>query len=144
MKWFDAAKGFGFVLVGTPARDAFLHMATLQKMGQGAPVQGDRITCELSVGPKGLQVETVLSVERIGDAPADDPCEVLHMVGRVKFYDAAKGYGFVVDVHGTEVFIGSKMLHKFNLEAPCPEQRVMVSAVRGSRGFVADTLSFIA
>lgn len=145
VKWYDGGRGFGFILIGSPARDAFIHVTALQRSGEDEPAQGDRITCELSYGPKGLQVEKILSMDRIGgtEKGSRSSHEVIHLTGRVKFYDAEKGYGFVRDDNGLEVFIGSKMLRRLNLVALRPEQLVKVSAVRSERGLVAETLTFL-
>lgn len=145
VKWYDGGRGFGFILIGSPARDAFIHVTALQRSGEEEPAQGDRITCELSYGPKGLQVERILSMDRIGGAEngISSPREVIHLIGRVKFYDTEKGYGFVRDDNGLEVFIGSKVLKRLNLGALRQEQLVKVSAVRSERGLVAETLTFL-
>lgn len=139
VKWFDAARGFGFVLLAD-GRDAFVHATVLRKSGFAAS-QGDRLACSVGPGPRGLQVEMVHAAEA---ACADDSGTV-QVVGRVKFYDLAKGYGFVrEEATGTEVFVGAKLLKKLGVAPPLrTEQLVRVSAVRGERGLVAETLTFL-
>lgn len=139
VKWFDPARGFGFVLL-SDGRDAFVHATLLRKSGFAA-AQGDRITCTVGPGPRGLQVEAVHAV-----TPGNDgTCGTVHLVGRVKFYDTAKGYGFVRDeATGTEVFVGAKLLKKLGVAPPLrTDQMVRLSAVRGERGLVAETLTFL-
>lgn len=137
VKWFNAAKGFGFVVLDAPRADAFLHAAVVRRSGLGEVRQGDRIECLVRARPRGLQVGRVLAVHT--------PAGGARLVARVKFFDGARGYGFVRDGDGVEVFVGAKLLKSLGLPPRLREdQKVSVSAVRGERGLVAETLSFLA
>lgn len=66
------------------------------------------------------------------------------LVGRVKFFNISKGYGFVVDDIGTEVFVGAKLLKSLGVISPLrTDQLVKVSATWGKKGLIAETLTFL-
>ena len=63
VKWYNPTKGFGFVTPDDGSPDAFLHSTVVQFAGHDALPDGATIVCDLSRGPKGLQVATVHSVD---------------------------------------------------------------------------------
>src|SRR5438876_6240169 len=63
VKWFNAAKGFGFVTMSDGSQDAFLPMAILRRAGYEDVREGASITCEVAAGAKGPLVTNVLNVD---------------------------------------------------------------------------------
>ena len=58
VKWFNDAKGFGFISrEGGP--DVFVHHTAIQSDGFRSLVEGDRVTFDVVQGPKGLQAANV-------------------------------------------------------------------------------------
>ena len=53
VKWFDRAKGYGFVCIGEGAVDVFIHMETLRKSGIVALHEGERLHVAVTDGAKG-------------------------------------------------------------------------------------------
>ena len=59
VKWFNPTKGFGFVSPTDGSSDAFLHQSVLRDAGLHGVNEGDKVMCDLSQGPKGMQVSAV-------------------------------------------------------------------------------------
>ena len=58
VKWFNDAKGFGFI---TPesGEDVFVHFRAIQGKGFKTLQEGQKVTFEVVKGPKGLQADAV-------------------------------------------------------------------------------------
>ena len=63
VKWFDVAKGYGFIVPDNGAPDVLLHIATLRKDGFKTADEGTRVVCEAVRRAKGLQVLKIVSMD---------------------------------------------------------------------------------
>ena len=61
VKWFNDAKGFGF-LEQDNGEDVFCHFSAIAGDGFKSLAEGDRVTFEVTKGPKGLQAANVKKV----------------------------------------------------------------------------------
>jgi len=58
VKWFNAAKGYGFIQRST-GEDVFVHFSAIQSEGYRSLNEGQAVEFEVRKGPKGLQAENV-------------------------------------------------------------------------------------
>ena len=61
VKWFNAAKGYGFIQRET-GEDVFVHFSAIQSDGYRSLDEGARVEFEVTRGPKGLQAANVQMV----------------------------------------------------------------------------------
>lgn len=59
VKWFNDAKGFGFITVDGRATDVFVHYTAIQGNGFKTLAEGQRVQFEITQGDKGAQAENV-------------------------------------------------------------------------------------
>lgn len=62
VKWFNDAKGFGFVTPEEGGEDLFVHFSAIQGDGFKTLKEGQTVEFEVVKGPKGLQAANVRSV----------------------------------------------------------------------------------
>ncbi len=59
VKWFNDAKGFGFITQDSGSEDVFCHHSAIQGSGFRSLVEGQKVEFETTKGPKGLQAVNV-------------------------------------------------------------------------------------
>jgi len=59
VKWFDEAKGYGFIVPNEGGKEVFVHYSTIQGNGFKTLKEGDTVSYELTEGPKGPQATQV-------------------------------------------------------------------------------------
>ena len=53
VKWFNSAKGFGFIERGDNEKDVFVHISAVKNAGMDGLNEGQEMTFEIEEGPKG-------------------------------------------------------------------------------------------
>jgi cold shock protein len=71
VKWFNDAKGFGFIEPEGGGADVFAHFSAVQMDGFRTLKQGCRVSYELTQGPKGDLAQNIRLVDEPVDAAAD-------------------------------------------------------------------------
>ena len=59
VKWFNDAKGFGFISQDNDGADVFVHFSAIQAEGFKTLAEGQKVNFEVQDGPKGLQASNV-------------------------------------------------------------------------------------
>jgi CspA family cold shock protein len=138
VKWFNPAKGFGFVAPTDESPDAFLHVSVVQRAGLRTLRQGATIICDLTSGPRGPQVSAIYHVDDStvqDDLPKANSGEESVIDGEVKFFAVNKGYGFGTPPDGSaDVFVGISALQRSNLDRLEPGQQIRMYVRPGDKG----------
>ena len=67
VKWFNLTKGFGFVAPADGSADAFLHSSVVSRAGMRDVPEGTKMLVQITDGPKGRQVATIVEVRGMAD-----------------------------------------------------------------------------
>jgi CspA family cold shock protein len=59
VKWFNDAKGYGFITPGDGSKDVFVHHQSIQSEGFRSLNEGDQVSYDVTEGPKGPQAANV-------------------------------------------------------------------------------------
>ena len=62
VKWFNDAKGFGFITPESGSKDCFVHYSAIQGNGFKTLAEGDRVEFDMVQGEKGPSAENVAKV----------------------------------------------------------------------------------
>jgi cold shock protein len=68
VKWFNDAKGFGFIEPEAGGGDVFAHFSAIQMEGFRTLRQGSRVSFEVVEGPKGALAQNIQPAEGSGSA----------------------------------------------------------------------------
>ena len=146
IKWFDVAKGFGFVVPDEPGLpDVLLHVTCLRRDGFQTAYEGSRVVCEAVRRQKGLQAMRVLSMdESTAIHPSQLPPSRTHVQVtpssgleqvEVKWFNRVRGFGFLTRGDGSEdIFVHMETLRRFGITELRPGQRVLVRYGDGPKG----------
>lgn len=100
IKWFDSAKGYGFVVLSPEAfpnvnGDVLMHISSLRKYGEASADEGAAISCSIAQRESGWQVVEIHNMDRPRAALLKEADDVTPERLVVKWFNQTKGYGFV-------------------------------------------------
>ena len=72
VKWFNDAKGFGFIEPEAGGEDVFAHFSAIQMEGFRTLKQGGRVRFEIVQGPKGQLAQNIAAIDAGETSPSSD------------------------------------------------------------------------
>jgi CspA family cold shock protein len=148
VKWFDAAKGYGFIMPDGGEADVLIHVTVLRRDGFTSLREGARVVAEAQQRDRGLQVFRVLAItepdpDSVPALPAPRTRAQASSVGGfeiviVKWFNRARGFGFLTRGEGTEdIFVHMETLRRYGFIDPKPGDSMLARFGPGPKGLMA-------
>ena len=156
VKWFDATRGFGFVVCDGAKGDVLLHFSVLKEHDRRSLPEGAVVECLVTEQERGLQARKVLSIDlstavvpelgrnSVTHSDRIDPAALLDQAGpfepvRVKWFNRLRGYGFLVREgdDNQDIFVHMETVRRGGLADLVPDQPLRARIADGRKGPLA-------
>ena len=156
VKWFDATRGFGFLVSEQVDGDVLLHFSVLREHGRRSVPEGATIECVPVRLDRGLQAKRVLAIDTStalpqpvrSSMPASERADrkaLAESAGEfepveVKWFNRVRGYGFVKrpdEVGGEDVFVHMETVRISHLPELQPGQHLEARIAPSGKGLTA-------
>ncbi len=156
VKWFDATRGFGFVVSEAVEGDILIHFSVLREHDRRSLPEGAIVECLVADQERGLQARKILSIDlsqavlpelsRAQEDRADrvNPAALLESAGpfepvKVKWFNRLRGYGFLVreEDENEDIFVHMETVRRGGLADLIPDQLLRARIAPGRKGPLA-------
>ena len=156
VKWFDATRGFGFLVSDDVDGDVLLHFSVLREHGRRSVPEGAVIECVPVRLDRGLQAKKVLAIDTSSALPQQprssipsgeraDRKALADSAGafepvEVKWFNRVRGYGFLKrpeEAGGEDVFVHMETVRTSNLPELQPGQQLEARIAPSGKGLTA-------
>jgi CspA family cold shock protein len=157
VKWFDATRGFGFLVSEDCDGDVLIHFSVLKEHGRRSLPEGATVECIATPQDRGLQARKIISIDMSTALPM--PARPVHASGEradrkaladaagefepveVKWFNRVKGYGFLNRLSegddGDDIFVHMETVRQSQIVDLQPGQQLNARIAEGRKGLTA-------